>query len=104
MTTAQNWFAGLALAMSVLTLGSTVYSKATSDTAQRILRLEQEHKDDVSELRKKHDGDIEAVRDQMSDMDKGLHSKLDNILDRTTSIHVDVKVNTSKIEQMEKGN
>jgi hypothetical protein len=98
---AVKWLAGLAFAVSLLTLGNTMYSTDTGKIDQRMTRIEMEHKDDVSQLRKKHDGDIDAVRVQMDHMETGIHSKLDNILRSITSLHVDVKVNSSKIENIE---
>ena len=97
-----KWFAGAALGLSILTLGNTVYTSASDTSNHRISQLEMEHKDDISQLRKKHDGDITAVRVQMDNMETGIHSKLDNILGHMMSIHVDVKVNTNKIEHLEK--
>ena len=100
-TSAGKWFAGAALGLSMLTLGNAVYTSTSDTSNHRMSLIEQEHKDDVSQLRKKHDGDITAVRVQMDNMETGIHSKLDNILGRMMSIHVDVKVNTNKIEHLE---
>ena len=101
-TTTQSWVAGLAVALSVLGLGNTIYSTNTDTLVERLIRIEEEHKGDVADLRKKHDGDIEAVRMQMDSMEIGIHGKLDSILSMTSSIHVDVKVNASKISNLEK--
>ena len=97
------WFAGIALALSIGGMGNSIYSSNNDQLDQQIIRLEREHKDDVSDLRKKHDEDITAVRFQMNVMDKGLHLKLDSILASMTFVHVDVKVNSSKIDRLEKG-
>ncbi len=98
----NKWIAGLALALSILTLGNTIYSTSNAEYDQRLTRIEKEHKDDVSSLRKKHDGDITAVRVQMNNMETGIHLKLDDILNRMMSVHVDVKVNSTKIENLER--
>lgn len=97
-----KWLAGLAFALSAITLGNSMYTNDNAKVDRWMLKMEEIHKADVSELRKKHDGDIDAVRTIMVNMGTGLHSKLDDILDRTMSIHVGVEVNTHRLDTLEK--
>lgn len=98
----HSWFTGAALALSVLGIGSTIYLANNDTLDKRLVRLEAEHKDDVSELRKKHDEDIGAVRFYIDDMSKGIHMKLDNILHHATSAHIGVNVNASEIDNLKR--
>lgn len=91
-----------ALVVSIFIGGFTIINTIGSDTEARIERLEDKHNHDIGILNKKHDDDIKAVQESVKDMGNKIYGKLDNIIERTSSIHVDVKVNASKIDSLER--
>ena len=100
-TNTGRWLAGLAMAISIMTLGNAVYQSNNDTVSLRLASIEETHRADVATLRKEQDEDIVAVRLQIGNMESNIQRKLDSILASTVGTHVSVKVNESKINRME---